>query len=128
MSNNFTMGVGGNSAITKNSTDGILNLLQLSLLGNNGGVAATIAPTSNITSIVPNSNNIMATKANFYPQSVGANLSGLGVGNIAAGVIQQQPIIQQTVSATIIIHQKKTSICIGNNKKREKICSLRLFF
>lgn len=40
MSNNF---IGGNSALSKNSTDGLLNLLQLSLLGNNGSVNATTA-------------------------------------------------------------------------------------
>lgn len=102
MSNNF-MGVSGNSALTKNSTDGILNLLQLSLLGNNAGVnAGAGAPTSNISnlnsSIVPNSNSIMAAKANFYPQSVGANLSGIGVGSISAGVLPQQSIMPQPVS------------------------------
>lgn len=93
------MGVGGNSALSKSSTDGILNLLQLSLLGNNAGVNvnASAVPTSAINSlnsgIVQNSNNIMATKANFYPQNVAQNLSGLGgVGNI------QQSILSQSVS------------------------------
>lgn len=104
MSNNF-MGVGGNSALSKNSTDGILNLLQLSLLGNNAGVNVNAAPpTSNISnlsgSIVPNSNNVMTASkaANFYPQSVGATLSGLNVNNITGGVLTQQPIISQSVS------------------------------
>lgn len=94
MSNNF-MGVGGNSALSKNSTDGILNLLQLSLLGNNGGVNvnASVAPTNNLNSgggIIQNANNIMAAKANFYQ----TNLSGIGVGNI------QQSILPQSVSLT----------------------------
>lgn len=94
MSNNF-MGVGGNSALSKNSTDGILNLLQLSLLGNNAGVNvnASVAPVSNITTlnsgIVSTTNNIMVAKANFYPQN---NLSG--IGNI------QQPL-QPSVSAML---------------------------
>lgn len=35
MSNNF---LSGNPTLSKNSTDGLLNLLQLSLLGNNGSV------------------------------------------------------------------------------------------
>lgn len=109
------MGVGGNSALTKNSTDGILNLLQLSLLGNNAGVnAGAGAPTSNISnlnsSIVPNSNSIMAAKANFYPQSVGANLSGIGVGSIASGVLPQQSIMPQPVSyiRTFYVEKKKS--------------------
>lgn len=109
MSNNF-MGVGGNSALTKNSTDGILNLLQLSLLGNNAGVnAGAGAPTSNISnlnsSIVPNSNSIMAAKANFYPQSVGANLSGIGVGSLAAGVASQMVASQLAASQQSIMPQ-----------------------
>ncbi|XP_055310650.1 cold shock domain-containing protein E1 isoform X3 [Sitodiplosis mosellana] len=98
MSNNF-MGVGGNSALSKSSTDGILNLLQLSLLGNNAGVNvnASAVPTSTITSlnsgIVPNSNNIMTAKANFYPQNVVPNLSGLGgVGNMQQSIISQSQI------------------------------------
>lgn len=106
MSNNFL-------GLSKNQTDGILNLLQLSLLGNNPGVnvnaAAAGPPTSNITnlsgSIVPNSNNVMtaakAAAANFYPQSVGggaAATSGIGVNNIAGGVLTQQPIISQAVN------------------------------
>lgn len=93
------MGVGGNSGLSKSSTDGILNLLQLSLLGNNAGVNVNTSavPTSTITSlnsgIIPNSNNIMVSKPNFYPQNVAPNLSGLtGVGNI------QQSIISQPVS------------------------------
>lgn len=99
MSNNF-MGVSGNSALSKNSTDGILNLLQLSLLGNNAGVNvnASAVPTSTITSlnsgIVPNSNNIMAAKANFYPQNVATNLSGLGPAINSL----QQSMISQPVS------------------------------
>lgn len=102
------MGVGGNSALSKNSTDGILNLLQLSLLGSNAGVNVNTGapPTSNITnlsgSIVPNSNNVMTAAkaaANFYPQSVSATLSGLSVNSITGGVVQQQPIISQSVSS-----------------------------
>lgn len=93
MSNNF-MGGGGNSALSKNSTDGILNLLQLSLLGNNAGVNATSTPTSNIS----NTNNLMAAKANFYSQSVGANLSGIGVNNISGGIMTSQSMISQPVS------------------------------
>lgn len=100
MSNNF-MGVGGNSALSKNSTDGILNLLQLSLLGNNAGVN-NAAPTQNITnlnsSIVPNTNNLMAAKTNFYSQSVGASMSGIGVSSIASGILSSQPIMSQPVS------------------------------
>lgn len=101
MSNNFL-------GLSKNQTDGILNLLQLSLLGNNAGVnvnAATGAQTSNITnlsgSIVPNSNNVMtaakaaAAAANFYPQSVGAASSGMGGGG---GGMTQQSIISQSVN------------------------------
>lgn len=99
MSNNFL-------GLSKNQTDGILNLLQLSLLGNNAGVNVNAAtpPTSNITnlsgSIVPNSNNVMtaAKAANFYPQSVGATSSGIGVNNITGGVLTQQPIISQAVN------------------------------
>lgn len=91
MSNNFL-------GLSKNQTDGILNLLQLSLLGNNAGVNTATVPTSNISnlsgSIVPNSNNVMtsakAAAANFYPQSVGAASSGMGV-------LTQQPIISQSV-------------------------------
>lgn len=88
------MGGGGNSALSKNSTDGILNLLQLSLLGNNAGVNATSTPTSNIS----NTNNLMAAKANFYSQSVGANLSGIGVNNISGGIMTSQSMISQPVS------------------------------
>lgn len=97
------MGVGGNSALSKNSTDGILNLLQLSLLGSNAGVNVNAAATSSSsitnmnTSIVPNTNNMMAAKTNFYSQSVGANLTGIGIGNIAGGIMTPQPIISQSV-------------------------------
>lgn len=106
------MGVGGNSALSKNSADGILNLLQLSLLGNNAGVNVNAAPpTSNITNLsgscVPNSNNVMtAAKANFYPQSVGATLGALSVNSLT-GVLAQQPIISQAVSQfALIIHNR----------------------
>lgn len=100
MSNNFL-------GLSKNQTDGILNLLQLSLLGNNAGVNVNAGPpTSNITnlsgSIVPNSNNVMtAAKTNFYSQSVGGTSSGIGVNNIGGGVLSQQPIISQSVSGPI---------------------------
>lgn len=133
MSNNF-MGVGGNSALSKNSTDGILNLLQLSLLGNNGGVnmnAAAAAPTSTISNMNsgmgPNSSNIMAGKANFYSQSVGASLSGINVTSIAGGVMTQQPIMSPSVSnCTHILAiygflAFNLSICIS-------ICSSFIFF
>lgn len=76
MSNNF-VGV-GNSAITKNSADCLLNLLQLNLLG---GGNNTASPSANI-----NSNNILSAKPNFYHQS-----AGIGGSNNC----QQQPIIQQ---------------------------------
>ncbi|XP_031630899.1 cold shock domain-containing protein E1 isoform X2 [Contarinia nasturtii] len=94
MSNNF-LGVGGNSALSKNSTDGILNLLQLSFLGNNAGVNvnSSAAPATSINSlssgIVPNTNNIMVAKSNFYSQTVANNLSGLGVSNIQQSIIPQ---------------------------------------
>lgn len=110
MSNNF-MGVGGNSALSKNSTEGILNLLQLSLLGSNAGVNVNVnaaaTSTSSITnmntSIVPNTNNIMAAKTNFYSQSVGGNLTGIGIGNIGGGIMTPQPIISQSVSVPGIL-------------------------
>lgn len=115
MSNNF-LGVGGNSALSKTSTDGILNLLQLSLLGNNAGVNVNTSavPTSTITSlnsgIVPNSNNIMTAKANFYPQNVAPNLGGLGgVGNIQQSIMSQPVRVLITNFKNFYSTQKNTT-------------------
>lgn len=70
MSNNFING--GNVGLSKNTADGLLNLLQMSLLGTNGGVNVSNAgPTSvpNIANlnngIAANTNNLLAAQPKF---------------------------------------------------------------
>lgn len=95
MSNNF-IGMGSNSALSKNSAEGLMNLLQLSILGNHGGVNinSPISPGQNLTALnagISANSNLLPNKANYYQHQVGNNLNALGVGNMTNSVNLTQP-------------------------------------
>lgn len=103
MSNNF-LGVGSNTGLSKNAAEGIMNLLQLSLLGNNAGVNlnSPISPGQNLTGLnasgLSSNSNLLTNKSNYYPHQVsGSNLNALGNIANAVNLTQQQVHMQPIV-------------------------------
>lgn len=83
MSNNF-IGV-SNSTMSKNSTDCLLNLLQMNILSGGGG-NNVVPPSSSAAVNISNTNSILTVKPNFFHQS-------LGLGSQMSG--GQQAMMQQ---------------------------------
>lgn len=140
MSNNF-IGVGNSTLSNKNSADCLLNLLQLNLLGSNGGGAngptvATLNSLSGNGGGIPTNTNLITGKPNYFHQSSVPNgiPSGMmpavktgrpiiNTGNLGTNNMQQHQQSQHQQTADIFSTNLNTGNDLSDFKNALRIIS-----